>query len=162
MKTTYRVIAWTIAVLVVVQAAAMVFAISGLFSFIDAGGVVDANLSTDAIPEGAGIGIHSVVGGMVLPALALILLLLSFFTRDRRRIWTAAALLALIVLETFLGYSGWSSPIAGALHGANALLLFGVALAAALGRGPGQDRVGQRPAPEDAAAATTSTGSAGA
>jgi hypothetical protein len=135
MRTSYRVIAWIIAALVAVQAAAIVFAISGLFAFIDGGGVVDGELDGEAIPEGVGIFVHATIGGYALPLLALVLLILSFFTRTRRAIWTAVALLVLMLLEVMLGYSGWSSPVAGALHGLNAMLVFTIALAAGLDLG---------------------------
>ncbi|WP_438853641.1 hypothetical protein [Agromyces sp. M3QZ16-3] len=157
MKTTYRVFAWIIAALVAVQAAAIVFAVSGMFSYIDAGGVIDASLSQDAIPEGAGIGIHAMVGAMILPVIALVLLVLSFFTRNGRAIWMAAALLVLVLVQVLLGFSGWSSPAAGAAHGANALLIFGVALAAGLGLGLDRGRRQPAPATEAAEAAPAPT-----
>jgi hypothetical protein len=157
MKTTYRVIAWIIAALVALQAAAIVFAISGLFAFIDSGGVVDGELDGDAIPEGIGIFVHATVGGYALPLLALVLLIVSFFTRSRRAIWTAVALLVLMLIEVMLGYSGWSSPVAGALHGLNAMLVFTVALIAGLDLGARRASVDPHRRADDADAASADT-----
>jgi len=78
-----------------------------------------------------GFPIHAISGMMLIPLLALILLIVSFFAKLPRGIVTAAVLLALVVLQVMLGILGSSTPYAGLLHGMNALVIFAGALGAA-------------------------------
>lgn len=133
MRTAYRVLGWMIAAAVVVQAAVIVFAVSGLFRYIDGGGVIDSSLSPDAIPEGVGVMIHSLLASYLFPVLELALIAVAAFTRRALAIWMAVLILALILLEWYLGVTGYRAPVAGLLHGANALVIFAVAMLAGLG-----------------------------
>jgi hypothetical protein len=134
MRTTYRTIAQLIALLVVVQAAMIAFVISGLFTWvITGGGVLDAATleSPDGLdfPEVVGFVVHGMSGLFVIPALALVLLVVSFFAKVPRGVLLAAVLLALIVVQVLLAYG--RVPGTALLHGANALVVFTVALTAA-------------------------------
>ena len=53
---------------------------------------------------------------------------MSFFPKVRGSIKWAAIVFVLVVAQGQIGYLGHEFPLAGALHGLNALALFGVAL----------------------------------
>ncbi|GLI01877.1 DUF6220 domain-containing protein [Phytohabitans aurantiacus] len=134
MRTAYRVLAYIIAAEVVIQAMAMVYAVAGLGKWIEDGGVLDkAVMDSDTTPfdEVVGFAIHGINGMMVIPLLALVFLIVSFFARIRGGVKWAGLVLLLVVLQIVLGISGHSVPFLGALHGLNALLLFSAAVYAA-------------------------------
>lgn len=132
MKKTYRVLAYVLAAEVVIQAGAIAFAIFGLFKFIDDGAVVDkATQESDVTFQGAlGFIVHGINGEMLIPALGLVLLVVSFFAKIPGGITWAAILLGLIVVQVLLGIFGGEIPGVGALHGMNALAVFAVAFMA--------------------------------
>lgn len=133
MVTTYRLLAVTIAALVGVQAASHAWASAGLGHYVMGGGVVDKSMMEDTggplpFPEVAGILIHGLNGGLVIPAVALALLVVSFFARTRGAIRGAGVVLGLVALQMTLGYAAHGLPLLAPLHGLNALVLFGAAL----------------------------------
>lgn len=133
MKSTYRVFAYLIAALVVVQAAMIAFAIAGLGVWVDKdGGVLDkAAMESDLEFTGIlGFAVHGMNGMMLIPAVALIFVIISFFAKVPGGIVWAAGTLLLVILQITLGLLGHESPYFGMLHGINALLLFTVALMA--------------------------------
>lgn len=133
MRTAYRVLAWLVALEVVVQAAMIAYAMFGESAFIDGGGVVDKALveSQTADFEGViGFPIHGINGQIVIPLIGLILLIVAFFAKIERGVALAAATFGLIVLQVLLGMFGHGLPLLGLLHGLNALLVFGAAVAA--------------------------------
>jgi hypothetical protein len=79
-------------------------------------------------PEVVGILVHGINGMFVIPALALLLLIVSFFTKVRGAIKWAVIVFVLVVVQGQLGELGHDFPLAGAVHGLNAMALFGVAL----------------------------------
>jgi hypothetical protein len=131
MRTAYKVLAYLVAAEVAVQAMVMVWAIAGLGKWVDGGGVFDKAVIESQgtpFPEVAGIIVHGINGIFVVPGLALLLLIVSFFTKVRGAIKWAVVVFVLVVVQTQLGFLGHDFPLAGALHGLNALALFGVAL----------------------------------
>ncbi|UZX04230.1 hypothetical protein F8G81_17665 [Arthrobacter sp. CDRTa11] len=135
MRRIYSIIAWIIAGAVVVQAASIAFAMGGMAHFIQEGGVIDKALveSRQATFTGdLGFPIHGIVGGMVIPVAALLLLIVAFFVKARgARMW-AAIVLAAVALQITLGYSITDMPYLGLIHGANALAVLLTATYAAL------------------------------
>lgn len=135
MKAVYKVVAWIIAGGVVLQGAMIAFAIFGLFTWVEDGGTLTAAAMED---EGItftgviGFPIHAIVGMMLMPLLALVLLVVSFFTKVPGAVPWAAAVLGVTVLQVLLGLFGHGMPAVGLLHGANALILFALAVAAAM------------------------------
>lgn len=135
MRTLYTGLAWTVAGAVVVQAAAIAFAFGGMLNLVSEGGVVDKAL-LEAFQAG-GVGelgflIHGLVGGVVIPLLALALLVVSFLVRARgARLW-AAIVFGLVALQVTLGFSITDMPYLGLIHGANALAVVATASFAAL------------------------------
>ena len=139
MRAAYLWLARIIALLVVVQAMTIVFAVSGLFHWISAeGGAVDDSVvkGWDATPPtftGAiGHFIHLMTGERVLPALALLLVIVAFFAHVSRGVVLALVLLVLVILQTFSGLFGDQMPYLGLWHGLGAFLVFGTAMAAAM------------------------------
>lgn len=131
MKTAYRVLAYLVAAEVIVQAMAVVYAVAGLGKWVQDGGVFDKSLMESEgspFPEVIGFMIHGLNGTMVIPALALILLIVSFFSRIPGSVKWAGLVLLLVVVQISLGLLGHDIPALGALHGLNALLLFTTAL----------------------------------
>jgi hypothetical protein len=136
-RKTYRILADAIAVLVALQAMFMVFAIAGLFRWIDDGATLDAAVIEswqDDPPtfQGAvGHFLHVMVGTYLFPLIGLALLIIAFFTRFDGAIRWAAIILALIVLQVAAGIFAQDAPWLGLVHGLNAFALFSVAIVAA-------------------------------
>src|SRR4051812_47730307 len=85
MRSAYKYLAHTIAAFVAIQAAVMVFAVAGLGLWIDDGhSVSESNFNENEIPDftgSIGLTLHGIFGTMVIPLLAIILLVLSFFAK---------------------------------------------------------------------------------
>ncbi len=139
MRAAYLWLARIITLLVVVQAMTIAFAVSGLFNWItEKGGSVDASVvaewdSTPPTFTGAiGHYIHWISGERVFPMLALLLLIISFFAKVSQGVVLALVLLILVLLQTVTGLYGDKMPYLGLVHGFNAFLIFGAAMAAAM------------------------------
>ena len=156
MRKVFSGIAWLIAGLVVVQAAAIALGFGGMMHFVDGGGVVDKGL-TESRTLGnfageIGFPIHGIVGGVLIPVAAIALLVVSWFTKLRGASWWAAGLFVLILLQGMVGYSIKDLPYLGVLHGSNALAVFVVAVVCARRAArSAQDRVAE-PATADVSA----------
>ncbi|MBW9108920.1 DUF6220 domain-containing protein [Microbacterium ureisolvens] len=134
MRITYRILSFTICALVALQAASHAWASAGLGLYIAEGGVVDASAQEGPppFPEVMGFMIHGMNGMFVIPSLALILLIVSFFAKIPRGVAFAGGVFGLVILQVTLGLFGHGIPLLGFLHGINALLLFTTALLAGL------------------------------
>jgi hypothetical protein len=67
---------------------------------------------------------------MLIPLIALIFLLVSFFAKIRGGVAWAASVFGLVILQVALGLFGHETAYLGLLHGANALAVFSVAFMA--------------------------------
>jgi hypothetical protein len=135
MRSAYRVLAFLVAGLVVVQAAAIVYAVAGLGKWVEDGGTLDkAAFESDDLDFDGVIGfmIHGMNGMMLIPLVALILLIVSFFAKIPGGVGRAAMVLGLVILQVALGIFGHEVPAIGGLHGINALILFGAAIMAGI------------------------------
>lgn len=152
MKTAYKVFAWLVALGVVVQAASMVYAIAGLGIWVDKdGGVLDKaafESEEELFPEMIGFLVHGMNGMMVIPLLALVLLIISFFAKVPGGIAWAGYVLLAVVVQVTLGLFGHEAALWGGLHGINALILFSLAVYAGLRVHTMQRRAGSAPAVE--------------
>jgi hypothetical protein len=135
MRIAYKVLAYLVAAEVAVQAIVVVWGIFGLFKWVDGGGVLDKSVvegivfsGASPFPEVLGINMHGNNGMFVVPGLALVLLIVSFFTKVRGAIKWALIVFALVVVQVMLGFLGHEFTLGGGLHGLNALALFGVAI----------------------------------
>jgi heme A synthase len=134
MRKTYRVLGYLIAAEVVVQAMAIAYALAGLGYWISEDGGVLNKQVLDSEPEFAGVGgfmVHGINGMMLVPLLALLFLLVSFFTKLPGASRRAAAVVGLVVLQVFLGILTHSLPFSAALHALNAFVLLVVAITSA-------------------------------
>lgn len=134
MRAVYRVLAWLVAVEVLVQAAAITWAVFGLGQWIQGGGVLDKSVmesEVQAFPAETGFMVHGLNGQMVVPVLALLLLVVSFFATVPRGVALAGGVVGLVAVQVALGMLGHGLPWLGLLHGANALALVAVAVVAA-------------------------------
>jgi len=119
----------------VVQAAAIAYAVFGLDAWIDGGGVLDKATQDSDSTTFAGVGgfvLHGINGEMVIPALTILLLVVSFFAEVPRGVMWAAVTLCLVVVQVLLGVFSHSLIGLGILHGMGALAIFGVAVMAAM------------------------------
>jgi hypothetical protein len=133
MRVVYRVIAYIIAVEVALQASFMAYAVFGLGKWIDEGGVLDsAVIESDkmAFDEEVGFMLHGINGQMVIPALALIFLIVSFFAKVPRGVLFAVLTLVWVAVQVTLGLSGHELPVLGLLHGLVAFAVYGTAFMA--------------------------------
>jgi hypothetical protein len=133
MRGVYRFLAGLIALEVIVQAASMAFGLAALVLWVDEGNSFDkALLEADDAEFGglAGLIIHGINGMMIIPILALVFLIVSFFAKVPKGVLWAGLVLVFTVIQVVLGLLGHSHAIAGGIHGANALVLFGLAVMA--------------------------------
>jgi len=121
MRAAYRVLAGLIAVGVVVQTALIAFALFDIQHKTDDGVLYSKDSSN------AGVALHSVIGGMVIPVLAVVFLIVAFFARIPGGAKWAAITFGVAMLQVVLGYAGQSLPWIGVLHGLNAFALAAVA-----------------------------------
>lgn len=123
MRATYRVLAGLVAVGVVLQA---MFIALGWFTAIkdmDDGLVIDKNYDGNI-----GHTLHGQTGTMVIPILALLLLIVSFFAHVPGGIRWALYVFGLVVLQIALAFLSFGvTPVLGLLHGLNAFALLAVA-----------------------------------
>ncbi|HEY0533449.1 MAG TPA: hypothetical protein VGD29_17810 [Actinoplanes sp.] len=140
MRLVYRILAMLIAVGVVVQAAAIAFALFDIEKKTDDGQIFSKN------SHNGGIALHSVLGAMVIPVIALLLLIVSFFAAIPGGVKWAAITFGVLVLQVVLAYAGDALPAIGVLHGINAFALAAVASIAMR-----KARLAESPAPAVAA-----------
>lgn len=134
MRTAYRVLAYLLALEVIIQAAAISFAVFGLGKWIQDGGVLDkATMESESAGFTGVVGfmIHGLNGQFLVPLIALLLLLVSFFAKVPRGVLWAGLLFLLVIVQVLLGIFGGGLPALGLLHGLNALAVFAMALVAA-------------------------------
>jgi hypothetical protein len=146
MRVVYRVLAYIIAAEVAIQAAFMAYAIAGLGIWVEDGGVLDsAVMESDDAPfdEVIGFAVHGINGMMVIPALALILVIISFFAKVQRGVVFALVLLGWVIVQVFLGLWGHEAAIFGLFHGLVAFAIYGTAFMAGFrAKRPAQEPVG--------------------
>lgn len=131
MTKAFRVLAFIIAGLIVVQAAAVAWAVSGLATWVnDGNSFTKETMESDELPftEVVGFIIHGMNGMMLIPLLALILMVIGIIAKHPGSTKFGVAVFLLVLLQVGLGLA--HIPATTALHGANALILFGVVVMA--------------------------------
>ena len=131
MKKVYRVLAYAIAALVAVQSAAIGYAVFAQLKFLEDGGTLDKSVYESDAPGTAAFLFHAFDGGAVL-LVAIALLIISFFAKVPRGTRWAVIVLVTTVVQIALGTLSHLLAAIGAVHGAVALVLFGVATTAAM------------------------------
>jgi len=136
MRMVYKVLAFAVAGLVMVQAAAIAYAAFGLFAWIDAGHTLDAASSGPesniSFPGVVGFMVHGMFGTMVIPIVVILLLISSFFAKTPGAVKWALIVFVTTLVQVALGMFAHSVAQLGILHGAVALVLFGVAIMAGM------------------------------
>jgi hypothetical protein len=125
MRATYRVLAGLVAVGVILQA---MFIALGWFTAIkdmDDGLVIDKNYDGNI-----GHTLHGQFGMMVIPIIALLLLVVSFFAHVAGGVKWALYVVGLVILQIALAFLSFGAPVLGLLHGLNAFALAAVAVMA--------------------------------
>lgn len=143
MRKTYTILAWAIPVLVVIQAMAIAFALFGLGKWVEDGGNLDkAAMESDkgvGFTGEAGFMIHGMFGEMLIPLVAILLLVVSFFTKVPGASKWAGFVLLDVVVQIALAFISFGAPVIGPLHALNAFVLamLGVLAARRVGAGAG-------------------------
>lgn len=128
MRSTYRVLAYLIAALVAVQAAAMALGFFRIIHQVEDGGAFTAGYDFE---ENLGLMVHRYVGTGLIPLLSIALLVVAFFTGTAGAVARAAAVFGLVVLQIALVFVAFIVEWGGALHGLNAIAVFIAAVWAA-------------------------------
>jgi hypothetical protein len=131
MKATYRVLAYLIPVIVALQASFIAMGTFGLGSWVEDGNDFTKNILENGGSTGdIGFALHS-FGAMAAAAVALLLLIVSFFAKIEGGIRAALFVFLDVVLQWVLAFVSFGVWTIGILHGLNAFLLFGLGLMAA-------------------------------
>lgn len=132
MRSAYKYLSLAICLLVIAQAAFIVYANAGLFHWVsEDGGVLDKAFIDDDSSSFPGLGgfiAHGMSGMMLIPLVSLVLLVVGLLTKVRSAAIHGAVVFGLVVLQVILGMTAHSVPALGPLHGINAFLIFGAAL----------------------------------
>jgi hypothetical protein len=136
MKSIYRTLAALIAVGVLVQVMAIALGWFTAIKDMDDGLVIDKNYDGNF-----GHQLHGIVGMNVIPLLAILLLIVSFFAKVAGGVKWALIVVGVVVLQIALAFVSFGVPVIGALHGANALVLLAVAGIAAKRAAPAENKV---------------------
>lgn len=130
MRSAYKLLAYAIDALILIQAAAIAWAVFGLSRWIEDGNTLSkAKMEGDTFSFGEerGFMIHGINGQMLIPLVGLILLIISFFAKVPEGTKWAGMLFGGIVIQVMLGLTAHGVPALGAVHGVWALLLFALA-----------------------------------
>ena len=131
MRSVYRVLAFLIAIEVLIQAMAISYAIAGLGRWVeDDGGVLNKQVLDAESADFPGVGgfmVHGLNGTMIIPILVLLLLIVSFFAKVPGGVRSAVIVLVLVAVQVFLGIFAHSVPYVIVLHVLNAFAILGVA-----------------------------------
>ncbi|MDX6196981.1 MAG: hypothetical protein QOJ79_132 [Actinomycetota bacterium] len=131
MRSVYRVLVALLAAEVLVQGMAITFAIARLFYWIDQdGGVANKALFDNDnahYPGATAFMIHGMNGLLLMPIIALLLLIVSFFAKVAGGTKRAGILVGLVVLQAALGLFAHAVPALVMLHVLNAFALFSYA-----------------------------------
>ena len=134
MRAAYLWLARLITLLVVVQAMSIAWAYFGVQQYLvkDGGTLDKAAIESNTLdfPGAMGFDIHAMAGERVLPVVALLLVIVSFFAKVSQGVVIALVTLALVIVQIVVTKVG--SADLGLFHGFNAFLIFGAAMAAAM------------------------------
>ncbi len=118
-----------------VQAASVAYGFCGLTKWVENGGTLDkASMESDTTTFTGltGLMVHGIFATMVIPIVALLFLIASFFSKIPGGILWALVTLVTVIVQVALGLLANSVPALGMLHGIVALVLFGVAITSAM------------------------------
>ena len=135
MRSAYRVLAHLILISVVIQAAVIAWTMFGIGEWVQDGGVLNKAVMDDHdtvnFTAQRGAMIHGIMGILVVPLFALLLLIVSFFAKVPGGVRFAVIVAVLVAIQVVLGMAGHGIPWLGLVHAVNAFLIIGVARTAA-------------------------------
>ncbi|MGH3443928.1 MAG: hypothetical protein ACRDPB_01000 [Nocardioidaceae bacterium] len=131
MRNAYKYLAYAIPVLVMVQAAAIAYAIFGFSSYMEDHAIPKGGGEEASFNGAGGFAIHAIDGQIVIPLVAIVLLIVSFFAKVPGGVKWAAFILLDVIVQIAVALLAFGAPVVGVLHGLNALVLFGLGVAAA-------------------------------
>ncbi|KQT90768.1 hypothetical protein ASG49_13560 [Marmoricola sp. Leaf446] len=134
MRSAYKFLAYAVDALILLQAAAIAWAVFGLTAWIEDGNSLSTStMESDEtpFPEVAGFIVHGISGTLVVPLVALVLLVVSFLAHVPKGVAYAGMVFGGVVVQVALGIFAHGLPFLGFVHGFWALLIFAVAFRAA-------------------------------
>ena len=105
MRSAYRVLALLVALGVFIQAGAIAYGWFQVINDVDNGGTLTSDSELNA-----GHALHGMNGMIIMPAVALILLLVSFFAKLPGGVKWAAIVFGLVVLQVVLAFVSFGDP----------------------------------------------------
>jgi hypothetical protein len=131
MRASYRVLGGLICLLVLVQAAGIAFGTFGILNFIEDGNDYNESVAEDGSAAGAAAGqaIHS-WGAAAITLVAIVWLVVSFFAKIDGGVKWAGFVFLSVLAQWILAVIAFAVPAVGLLHGINAFVMFGLAMAA--------------------------------
>lgn len=131
MRSAYKYLAYAIPICVVIQAMAIAVALFGLGAYNSdhalPKSMADSNVS---FTGDFGFAVHGIMGQMVIPLIALLLLIVSFFAKVPNGTKWAAIVFGDVVLQVILAFVSFGAPVVGLLHGLNAFIVLGAGIMA--------------------------------
>ena len=133
MKQAYRILNYLLSLEVLIQAAVIAWYAFGVYKYADDNGSISHHQLEDGGFDGhAGAVIHAVNGFMIIPFIALVLLVVSFFAKIPGGVRLAVVTFVLVVVQAFvLPELSAKAPAVGMLHGAVALAILALTIISA-------------------------------
>lgn len=131
MRSAYKYLASAIPALVVVQAMAIAVSAFGLFHYMDDHTIAKGTGEDTSFTGDFGFVVHGIVGQGLIPLIAIVLLIVSFFAKIPGGVKWAAFILGDVVLQVLFAFVAFGAPLVGLLHGLNAFVLAGLGIMAA-------------------------------
>lgn len=131
-KQAYRILNYVLSLEILIQAAVIAWWAFGVTSYADDHGSISHDrLEDGSFGGGAGLSIHAVNGFMIIPLIALALLVVAFLAKIPGGVRLAAITFVLVVIQAYvLPALSEKAPGVGALHGAVALAILALTIAA--------------------------------
>jgi hypothetical protein len=131
-KQAYRILNYVLSLEVLVQAAVIAWWAFGVTKYAeDHGSITHHQLEDGGFGGSAGLTIHSVNGFMIIPLIALALLVVSILAKVPGGVRLATITFVLVLVQAYLlPVLSEKSPLVGTLHGAVALAILGLTIAA--------------------------------
>jgi len=132
MKQAYRILYYVLSLEVLIQAAMIAWWGFGVTTYADDhGSISHGKLEDGGFGGSAGLSIHAVNGFMIIPVIALALLVVAFLAKVPGGVRLAAITFGLVVVQAYvLPALSEEAPAVGMLHGAVALAILGISIAA--------------------------------
>lgn len=133
MRQAYRILNYLLSLEVLIQAAVIAWYAFGVAKYADDNGSISHHQIEDGGFNGhAGATIHAVNGFMIIPLIALVLLVVSFYARVPGGVRLAVITFVLVVLQAYvLPPLAEKAPAVGVLHGAVALGILALSIVSA-------------------------------